>query len=77
VGGATQTQVVRSGGSYSSSSTDWLLFGIPGADTGTVDVEILWQGGVTTQLKSVSRGQRLLIVEPAGDDRVRGIMLPD
>jgi hypothetical protein len=77
VGGATQTQIVRSGGSYSSSSTDWLLFGIPGADTGTVDVEITWQGGVTTQLENVSKGQRLLIVEPAGDDRVRGIMLPD
>jgi enediyne biosynthesis protein E4 len=61
-GGHTQTQEVRSGGSYLSQSDLRLHFGL--GDASTVDrIEIRWPGGHTQIMKNAAAGRVLTIRE--------------
>lgn len=58
----TQTRFVKSGGSYSSSSTDRLMFGMTGAGD-EPQLEIIWPSGQTQQLEVAAGTDRLVIRE--------------
>ena len=58
-------RLVKSGGSYASSSDARLFFGV-GSATSVADVEIHWPCGVTQNLSGVSTRQTLVLREPDG-----------
>jgi enediyne biosynthesis protein E4 len=58
-----QSQMVKSGGSYCSSSDLALTFGL-GADASPVTVEIAWPGGTKQRLANVKPDQHLTVTEP-------------
>ena len=62
-GGATQTWLVRSGGSYLSQSQVSPTFGL-GAAKAAEKVVIRWPSGATQTLTAVAAGQRLTVTEP-------------
>jgi enediyne biosynthesis protein E4 len=61
-GGDTQTQMLRSGSSYLSSSELVLTFGLGQRDKAD-SIEIRWPSGQTDHLSSVAAGQTITITE--------------
>ena len=66
-----QTRFVKSGGSYASSSSERILFGL-GAESGPVVIEVTWPSGRTQTLENVVPGRHLTIVESGSDDQGSG-----
>lgn len=64
-GGATQTQVLRSGSSYLSSSELVLTFGL-GSAAHADAVEIRWPSGHVDKLEKVAAGQTITVQEAKG-----------
>lgn len=64
-GGGTQDQMLRSGGSYESSSELVLTFGL-GAAAQADAIEVRWPSGQTDKLKNVRADQIITLKEGAG-----------
>ncbi len=64
-GGATQTQVLRSGSSYLSASELLLTFGL-GAAAHADAIEIRWPSGQIDKLENVAAGQTITVQEGKG-----------
>jgi len=64
-GGASQTQVLRSGSSYLSASELVVTFGL-GSATQADSVEIRWPSGQTDKLTNVPAGQTITVQEAKG-----------
>jgi enediyne biosynthesis protein E4 len=64
-GGATQDQMLRSGGSYESASELVLTFGL-GAAAQADEIEVRWPSGLTERLKNVAADQMVTLKEGAG-----------
>jgi hypothetical protein len=64
-GGMTQTEQVRSGGSYLSQSDFRVHFGL-GSSTRIDAVEIRWPSGTADQLKNVAADQFYAVLEGKG-----------
>ena len=64
-GGGTQDQMLRSGGSYESSSELVLTFGL-GAAAQADGIEVRWPSGQTDHLKNVRADQIITLKEGAG-----------
>jgi hypothetical protein len=64
-GGGTQDQMLRSGGSYESSSELVLTFGL-GAAAQVDAIEVRWPSGQTDSLKNVRADQIITLKEGAG-----------
>jgi enediyne biosynthesis protein E4 len=69
-GGDTQTQMLRSGSSYLSSSEPVLTFGLAQRDKAD-NVEIRWPSGQVDHLTSVAAGQTVTITEGKGQTSAR------
>jgi hypothetical protein len=69
-GGDTQTQMLRSGSSYLSSSELVLTFGLAQRDKADT-IEIRWPSGQIDHLASVSAGQTVTITEGKGQTSAR------
>lgn len=63
--GGTQDQMLRSGGSYESSSELVLTFGL-GAAAQTDAIEVRWPSGATDKLKNIRADQSITVKEAAG-----------
>jgi hypothetical protein len=61
-GGETQTQMLRSGSSYLSSSELVLTFGLAQHDRGDT-IEIRWPSGAVNNLSNVPAGQTITVIE--------------
>jgi hypothetical protein len=70
-GGDTQTQMLRSGSSYLSSSELVLTFGL-GLRDKAESIEIRWPSGQVDHLSSASAGQTITITEGKGQTTSRG-----
>jgi len=70
-GGDTQTQMLRSGSSYLSSSELVLTFGL-GLRDKAESIEIRWPSGQVDHLSSASAGQTITITEGKGQTSSRG-----
>ena len=64
-GGGTQSEMLRSGSSYLSSSELVLTFGL-GAENQASAVEISWPSGQVDKLANVRAGQMITVKEGAG-----------
>lgn len=59
-----QTRIVRSGGSYASSSGERLFFGL-GSAVQVAELKIQWPSGKSQTLANLASGRLLRIIEPA------------
>src|SRR5258706_1943828 len=69
-GGDTQTQMLRSGSSYLSSSEPVLTFGLGQRDKADT-IEIRWPSGQVDHLSNVSAGQTITVTEGKGQTSSR------
>ena len=68
IGDKTMMRQVIGGGSYASTGTSVLHFGL--GDSKTIDsLEIRWPSGLTQQVENVASGERVVAVEGSGDYR--------
>jgi hypothetical protein len=69
-GGETQTQMLRSGSSYLSSSELILTFGLAQRDKAD-SIEIRWPSGQVDHLANVAAGQTITVTESKGQTSSR------
>ena len=69
-GNDTQTQMLRSGSSYLSSSELVLTFGLGQRDKADV-IELRWPSGQTDRLSNIAAGQTIIVTEGKGQTSAR------
>ena len=69
-GGETQSQMLRSGSSYLSSSELVLTFGLAQHDKADT-LEITWPGGQVDHLSNVAAGETVTLTEGKGQTSTR------
>lgn len=71
----THHRWIKGGGSYASTETDWVHFGLPPEET-PASVTIRWNSGASQTVPVTGTNQRMVVIEPLADDG-RALRLPE